>query len=373
MDLNQAVTPRKRARRPAVEPRRRPRAAGRFDLSPPPWVVQLFDGIPPRSDGAAGSETAPAETARGARAGSAAGTPEVTVTDSPDFTLVTARVARAADLDGAAFRRRAADSYQAIADALAARPHRHAVRFWNHIPEIRRRNDAGHDRYMVFNAGRFAACSTWFGGPAAFDRLLPTASAVGHDGADLVVHALAGNDPGVAVENPRQVPSYRYSRRFGPRPPCFARATVLPGAGDRRPLILVAGTASIRGEETVHVGDVRGQARETFENLAVLVESASAVVRPSAARPPRVEGTVQAGETALASFDALAQFRDLRVYYVRPGDKAVIARMVADALPHLVDVEYVRADLCRPDLLVEIEGTACVPLRPLSPVPRGEG
>src|SRR3954470_16181653 len=102
MDLTQAVTPRKRARRPAVEPRRRPRAAGRFDLSPPPWVVQLFDCVGPRSDGAgaeiAGAEIAGAEIAgagivgaepaRGARAGGGAGTPEVTVADSPEFTLV---------------------------------------------------------------------------------------------------------------------------------------------------------------------------------------------------------------------------------------------------------------------------------------------
>ena len=177
------------------------------------------------------------------------------------------------------------------------------MRFWNHIPHIRRTNDDGLDRYMVFNAGRFAACSKWFGGPAAFDRLLPTASAVGHDGADLVVHALAGNDPGIAVESPRQVPSYRYSRRFGPRPPCFARATVLNGSGDGRAFILVAVPAD-------------------------------------------------------GNFEALRRFRDLRVYFVRERDRATVVGMVAAALPHLRNVEYVRADLCRPDLLVEIEGTA---------------
>ena len=224
------------------------------------------------------------------------------------------------------------------------------VRFWNHIPDIRRTNERGLDRYMVFNAGRFAACSQWFGGPAAFDRLLPTASAVGHDGADLVVHALAGNDAGVAVENPRQVPSYRYSQRFGPRPPCFARATVLHGAGG--PLILVAGTASIRGQETVYVGDVRAQMLETFENLSVLVEAAAAAVRPIA--PPRPP------QPAQCPLEPLRRFRELRVYYVRERDRLTVARMVAAALPHLEHVECVRADLCRPDLLVEVEGTAGV-------------
>ena len=37
--------------------------------------------------------------------------------------------------------------------------------------------------------------------------------------------------------------------------------------------------------------------------------------------------------------------------------------MVSAALGHLADVEYVRADLCRPDLLVEMEGTALLPGR----------
>ena len=60
------------------------------------------------------------------------------------------------------------------------------------------------------------------------------------------------------------MPSYRYSRRFGPRPPCFARATVLHlGAAGDAPLVLVGGTASIRGEDSVHVGNVRGQVLET--------------------------------------------------------------------------------------------------------------
>jgi chorismate lyase/3-hydroxybenzoate synthase len=292
----------------------------------------------------------------------------VRVTDSPDFTLVTARVAGAADMDAAAFERCAAEAYTFVADALAARPHRHPVRFWNHIPDIRRCDEGSIDRYMVFNAGRFAACSRWFGGPASFDRLLPTASAVGHAGADLVVHALAGNDPGVAVENPRQVPSYRYSRRFGPRPPCFARATVLPGAGGEGPLVLVAGTASIRGEETVHFGDVRAQTLETFENLSVLVAAARSAVGPAVPAETRAAASAAAGskarpaQPALRSFEGLQSFRDLRVYYVRPADRSAVRRMVAAALPHLRGVEYVRADLCRPDLLVEIEGTASVPL-----------
>jgi hypothetical protein len=192
---------------------------------------------------------------------------------------------------------------------------------------------------MCFNAGRFAACSEWFGGPDAFARLLATGSGVGHDGPDLVIHALAAHSPGVAVENPRQIPAYKYSRRFGPRPPCFARATVLHSGGltGTAPLLLVGGTASIRGEESVHVGDLRAQTLETFENLASLVRSASAD---------------DARETGLAAF------REVRVYHFGQQDRDVIAPLVEAAFPSSTRIEYRRAALCRPELGVEIEGVA---------------
>lgn len=282
-----------------------------FDLSPPGWAARLLDG--------------------GLRSFVAREFPfSLSVREADRFTLVTSRVANATHLDAGAFERCAAGVYAAMADVLTARRGRFPVRFWNHIPDIRRSDSPGVDRYMVFNSGRFSACSEWFGSPDAFDRLLPTASAVGHGGADLVVHMLAADGAGRALENPRQVPSYRYSTRFGPRPPCFARATEVrwPGAAT----ILVGGTASIRGEETMHSGNLQKQAAETFENLSALVCSAGA---PGA-----------------------AAFESLRVYYVHEADRRAIVRIVSEAFPHLHGIEYVRAELCRPELLIEIEGVA---------------
>ena len=37
-----------------------------------------------------------------------------------------------------------------------------------------------------------------------------------------VIHCLAADRPGAAVNNPRQVAPYHYSQRFGPLPPCFS-------------------------------------------------------------------------------------------------------------------------------------------------------
>ncbi len=205
-----------------------------------------------------------------------------------------------------------------------------------YIPEIHKPCGDALDRYMCFNAGRFAACSDWLGGPDTFDRLLATGSGVGHSGSDLVIHALAASVPGIAVENPRQIPAYKYSRRFGPRPPCFARATLMREAGqpDR---VLVGGTASIRGEESIHVGDLRKQTLETFENLASLIQSAC--------------GKDDANPAGLEAF------RELRVYHFRETDREAVEKLVTPAFP-AARVEYRRADLCRPELAVEIEGVA---------------
>ena len=292
---------------------------GRSDLGVPAWALDLL-------------------ARDGARDGASAST-DVRIRESSHYTLVTVRKTGSASLDPKAFEACTRDAYTAIADHLRDRAARHPVRFWNYIPDIHLPSGGGLDRYMCFNAGRFAACSEWLGGPDAFDRLLATGSGVGHAGTDLVIHALASTTPGVAVENPRQIPAYKYSRRFGPRPPCFARATVLRETG-RAPLVLVGGTASIRGEETMHPGDVRAQMLETFENLSVIVRTAS-----GQSEPDRLFGSLRA-------------LRDLRVYYVRPADLSVIRRMVSAAMPQVEHVEYVRADLCRPELLVEIEGTA---------------
>jgi len=41
---------------------------------------------------------------------------------------------------------------------------------------------------------------------------------------ELTLHVLASDAPALALENPRQIPVWRYSPRFGVLPPCFAGA-----------------------------------------------------------------------------------------------------------------------------------------------------
>src|SRR3954447_23005099 len=175
---------------------------------------------------------------------------DITITCGDELSFVTAIAPKARVSDGNAFHQRSAAVYRAIRTAFDNSPHRHVVRMWNHIPGIHDPLDAECDRYMHFNAGRFEAMCEWFGGAGSFPQRVPAASGVGHDGQDLIVHALAMREPGTPVENPQQVPAFRYSKRYGPLPPCFARATQIARPA---PSLLIAGTAAITGEVSRHL------------------------------------------------------------------------------------------------------------------------
>jgi chorismatase FkbO-like protein len=285
----------------------------------PLWIEQLLEGSP----------VVPLR-GRGDR-------PDVRRRDAGGWRQISTAVAGVRALDVLTFQQAVMDAFAAVFDQLGPAGAVHPVRFWAFVPEIHAQLEPDLDRYMVFNAARFAAYSAWYGGRDAFPRALATASAVGTSGADLVLHCLAADTPGQPVENPRQVPAYRYSRRFGPLPPCFARATVVrPRAG--APLLMVGGTASIRGEESMHVGDLGAQVDETLANLASVVSAASG---------GRADGRA-----------ALAHYRHLRAYHPREQDRGEVEARMKAAFPVLERLELLSAELCRSELLVEVEGLA---------------
>ena len=268
---------------------------------------------------------------------------DVSVTDAEYGALATVRVhdaraMRATDLTAAT-----TSAYRTIRRLLDDRPALRVARMWNFVPGILEPVDGLPHRYMAFNAGRFAAIEEWTATDGDVAGWMPTASGVGDDGPDLVVHALAGPYTPVPVENPRQIPSYRYSRRYGPHPPCFSRAVRVPAHGTTGALLLLGGTASVVGEETRHPGDLTAQLDETLANLSALITAGL----------PRAPGPVALQET-----DPLSPIRSAVVYHVRERDRDTIERRLRARLTTVDSIEFARRSLCRDDLLVEIEGTA---------------
>lgn len=216
-------------------------------------------------------------------------------------------------------------AYRRLLAAMAARGYRHWLRAWNYLADINQ-GDGDHERYRHFSRGRALGLGDL---PAA---RYPAATAIGHHHRDagLVVYTLSARQPGKPLENPRQVSAWRYPRQYGPVPPSFARAMLLDARADR---LLISGTASVVGHDTLHDSADR-QLRETLRNLDTLLDTAG--FRAS-----------------------LADSEHWLKLYLRHGDDL-------DALLPLLDAAGIardrllclHGDICRRDLLVEIDGVA---------------
>lgn len=185
--------------------------------------------------------------------------------------------------------------------------------------------DGDDERYKRFCVGRHRAFETY----GYTEDRYPAATAVGNFGEVLVVYLLASAEPGSHFENPRQVRAPSYPRRYGPRPPSFARATL---RADEK-LVFVAGTASIVGHRTRHPGDLTGQLAVTFANIDRLLR------------------------TIPARNGARHGLHRVRVYLREPRHLSLAKKAVEDHMP-LAEAAYVHGEICRAQLEIEIEGVA---------------
>jgi enamine deaminase RidA (YjgF/YER057c/UK114 family) len=166
-----------------------------------------------------------------------------------------------------------------------------------------------------------------------------SAVAVVSDADDVVV---------VPLENPRQTSAYAYGKVYSPTSPKFSRGLALCHGVDTT--LFISGTASITNSETRHVGDVVAQAHETLDNITALISEDNLSRHDLPGRGTTLDGIAIA-----------------RVYVKRPEDFESV-RAVCEERLGAVPASYVVADVCRPDLLVEIEGLA-FSRAPVSAVP----
>jgi pSer/pThr/pTyr-binding forkhead associated (FHA) protein len=171
----------------------------------------------------------------------------------------------------------------------------------------------------------------------------PASTGIGTEGRGLELSAIAltTDRPGVLavpLENPRQTPAYDYSANYSLKSPKFSRAMAVTCGDYAR--IFISGTASITAAETRHMGDAAGQASETLDNIAALISE---------------ENLSRHGLPGLGT--TLAGMGLARVYIKRQEDYARVRAICEERLGELPTI-YAIADVCRPDLLVEIEGIA---------------
>ena len=178
--------------------------------------------------------------------------------------------------------------------------------------------------------------------------IYPASTGIGTLGHGLVTSCLALQTERtdvqmVSLENPLQTPAFSYPKNYSVKSPKFSRAMAMR-IGDHV-TTWVSGTASIVDSETVFPGDVEKQTEQTLTNIERLIDAANF---------ERL-GWSDAGAT-------LADLAKVLVYVKRPEDYQK-CRAVCERRLGTIPTIYAQADVCRPDLLVEIEGVAFSPLK----------
>jgi hypothetical protein len=208
------------------------------------------------------------------------------------------------------------------------------ARVWNYVPDI---NDesTGLENYRRFNLGRWQAYHDAFGDN--FPTWLPAASAVGINNGALVTIFIGTKHHAHPFENPQQIPAWRYPVVHGPKAPSFARACCVEAPCTAPEPAWISGTASIKGHESIGVGNLREQLEVTLDNLDIM------------ARELGSDSLAQA-MTQPASY--------LKVYLRRPEDAATTQAFLIEKnilSPDLSRASFIQADICRTELDVEIE------------------
>jgi enamine deaminase RidA (YjgF/YER057c/UK114 family) len=226
-------------------------------------------------------------------------------------------------------------AYRQVFALLDTLRYPYLFRFWNYIADINA-HSFGLERYRQFNLGRQDA---FLAHGRDVVGNVPAASALGSAQGPLTIAFLAGRVAPLSIENPRQVSACQYPQQSGPRSPTFARASLVRLGEDE--LLFVSGTASIVGHVTLHPANVVAQTRETMANIeAVLAEANRLASRPG---------------FELASLN-------YRVYVRNPEDLARVRAELARYAGEAFKAVYLKADVCRQDLLLEIEATAAHPV-----------
>ncbi|MBL7094184.1 PTS cellobiose transporter subunit IIC [candidate division KSB1 bacterium] len=223
------------------------------------------------------------------------------------------------------------------------------VRQWNYIEGIidQQFNKEGiQQNYQIFNDVRSIYYSK-----ANFDNGYPAATGIGMNAGGIILEFIAAKNTQkvdiVPIKNPGQVDAFRYSgevlvgkpideisKKTSPK---FERAkyTKINNIGQ----IYISGTAAIRGQKSVSDQNVKEQTIITIENINELISKAN----------------LSNYGIELNSHPLKPSY--LRVYVREEKDVADVKEICNKSYPNVPAI-YLLSDICRDDLLVELEGIA---------------
>ena len=211
------------------------------------------------------------------------------------------------------------------------------VRQWNYIENILG-FDGQEQRYQAFNNVRSS-----FYGNSFVQTGYPAATGIGMNQGGIIIEFIAIQSTELVtfpIDNPEQISAHAYSEKVLVGEECvlkttpkFERARYLELFGKK--IIFISGTASIRGEHTVGIGNPAEQTEITISNIGELYSKL-------------VLSKISAGNLT-------PKYGHARVYIKDRKDYNAIRKTFKTHFGNL-PVVYIIADICRKDLLVEIEG-----------------
>jgi len=216
------------------------------------------------------------------------------------------------------------------------------IRQWNYIENIAIVEDVedAPQNYQDFNDVRAR-----YYDDVQFEHGYPAATGIGQDTGGVIIAFIALSESDMIsikpIVNPGQIDAHAYSELVlegSSKQKCtpkFERAKLVT-IGSRN-YIYVSGTASIQGELTVHEGDVEKQTLTTIENIKRLFSKENQ-------------------ESLGLEFDvSKVQFSHLRVYVKHKEDIPAVKKICFAEL-NCKSCLFLESDVCREELLVEIEG-----------------
>jgi len=216
------------------------------------------------------------------------------------------------------------------------------VRQWNYIGEILKtetKDGLCIQNYQVFNDIRN---DYYYHNKRKTD--FPAATGIGMKTQGLVVDVFAQKSSGKVKSLPLrsqiQKDPFAYSEtvlvgcKTDKKPPLFERARLL--YSENRAQIFVSGTASINNQETVAIGNVSAQTNNTIRYIKELVSSEN----------------IQKNYSQIALKNQT--YQQVCVYVKHRNDLEIVRKICFIHFPEQV-INIVEADICRDNLLVEIE------------------
>lgn len=217
------------------------------------------------------------------------------------------------------------------------------IRQWNYIERIIDFTDNS-QHYQIFNDVR-----SNFYASSIFPHGYPAATGIGMGSNGIILEFLALKPAGgiqiIPIQSPVQTNAHQYSPQVLSNnqythisclrsTPKFERAKAV--IGNDGGILFVSGTAAIKGELSASQYDAAMQTRLTLENIDNLITQDN-LQRNGIHHCYKVKPLL------------------MRVYIKNPEDIGAIKSIVDEYVSH-IPILYLQADICRPELLVEIEG-----------------